>query len=181
MSSDNQRASARNGQVHPGAGLRERTQTDAGGGDTTHRDAYERVIAGQLPACSLSELRVIGVRLDRMARARAKYGPLDLSNDRRDWNREAAEENVDRAFYLDCDLIARQDEERAQLHADVAAELAAAESIVSVSVFDPSRSSEVITALRELRDSTPELDDREPWDTSDVDTDETDITGEVPR
>ena len=91
-------------------------------GDDTRRQALARWISSQLEACSLDELRILGVRLERFAKARAKYGPLGLSTDARDFAREAAEENVDRAFYRDCLLIAKQDEARAELERDVAAE-----------------------------------------------------------
>lgn len=104
-----------------------------------HKEAWERWITSQLRACSLDELRVIGVRLSRLARARAKYGPLNLSADPRNFRREAAEENVDRAFYLDCLLIARQDEN--------------GEGLFCVAVDEPS--SAVEAALRELRDAQP--------------------------
>lgn len=80
--------------------------------DTTQRDALERWIASQLPACSHDELRVIAVRVERMSKARAQYGELDLASDTRDFVREMAEENIDRAFYRDCLYVARQDEDR---------------------------------------------------------------------
>ncbi len=50
-----------------------------------------------------------------MMKARAQYGDLNLSSDTRDWLREAAEENIDRGFYRDCLLVAKQDEERERL------------------------------------------------------------------
>lgn len=79
------------------------------------RDALQRWIASQLGACSHDELRIIGVRVERMMKARAQYGDLNLSSDTRDWLREAAEENIDRGFYRDCLLVAKQDEERERL------------------------------------------------------------------
>ena len=82
------------------------------------RDALERWIACQLPACTHDELRVIGIRMERMAKARPEYGGLVIAADARDWKREAAEENVDRAFYADCLYIAKQDEERERIADD---------------------------------------------------------------
>lgn len=75
----------------------------------TPRDAWSRWIASQLPSCSLDELRVIGVRLVRMVRARADYGVLNLATDDRDFILEIAEENVDRAFYRDALYVATHD------------------------------------------------------------------------
>jgi hypothetical protein len=105
----------------------------------SRREAWARWIASQLVACSLDELRVIGVRVARLARARSKYGPLNLASDPRDFRREAAEENVDRAFYLDCLLIARQDEEGEGLYC-----IAADQPVAPVE-----------TGLAELRDAEP--------------------------
>jgi hypothetical protein len=77
--------------------------------------------------------------LSRLARARKKYGPLNLAADPRDFRREAAEENVDRAFYLDCLLIARQDELGEGLFC----------------VVPQSRSVAIEAGLAELRDAEP--------------------------
>jgi len=87
------------------------------------RDALARWLSAMLGDCSLDELRVIAVRVERMAKARAKYGPLDLATDKRDFVREAAEESIDRAFYLDAHYIRVQDEERAALHEAAGVEL----------------------------------------------------------
>lgn len=105
------------------------------------KDALARWLCAQITSCTFDELRVIAVRVERMAKARPHYGGLDLANDPRDFKREAAEENIDRGFYLDCLLVKRQDEERDRLRCEAADELA--------------RTNPVAKGLEELRDSKP--------------------------
>lgn len=69
----------------------------------------EQYLIAELKNCTNDEIRVLVVRMQRMAAARPRYGGLDLATDRRDFRREMAEEGVDRGFYEDCLYIARQD------------------------------------------------------------------------
>lgn len=62
-------------------------------------------IAATLPQmCEGELLPVLGI-CQRVNWAREKYGPLDLANDRRDWGREAYEEQLDGLFYLACGAL----------------------------------------------------------------------------
>lgn len=106
---------------------------------------------------------MLAVRLQRMARARPEYGYLDLSRDARDFAREAAEENVDRAFYLDCLLIAEQDEAYARLHQAADAELEAVSASLAggCSCRHPNVAcglhvDPIVAGLRELVERAPE-------------------------
>jgi hypothetical protein len=92
--------------------------------DITQRDALERSVAGRLIVCSHDELRVVDAVLNRLAIGRERYGHLVLQDDKRDWQREGAEELVDTAIYRACALISKQDTDRAALHEDVRSELA---------------------------------------------------------
>lgn len=57
------------------------------------------------------ELRVVEFMLRRIAdEGRARYGPLDLQSDRRDFKREAFEEWADGWFYLGVDAFQREDD-----------------------------------------------------------------------
>lgn len=69
----------------------------------------EQYLIAELEHCTNDEIRVLVVRMQRMAAARPQYGGLDLATDRRDFRREMAEEGIDRGFYEDCLYIARQD------------------------------------------------------------------------
>lgn len=71
----------------------------------TARDALERWIACQLPQFSYSELKTIAVRVERLAKAIADYGNLDLATDRRIWKLERAYEGVDEKWYEDAETV----------------------------------------------------------------------------
>ncbi|MGN6107087.1 MAG: hypothetical protein ACTHU0_18415 [Kofleriaceae bacterium] len=86
-------------------------------------DALLVELARRLALANRDERRVIDAILGRLELGRSLYGHLDLSKPR-DWEREAAEEVIDERFYRACDLIQRQDRERA---AAAAAEQKAAE------------------------------------------------------
>lgn len=77
------------------------------------RDACERELAGLLPMLSHDELRVVTVQVRRMIKiGREKYGPLDLSREKRDWATEAGLELSDRLFYDACEVIADMERNR---------------------------------------------------------------------
>lgn len=92
--------------------------------DTTHRDALERSIASRLPLLSHDELRVFDVQLERMLKiGRQNYSPLELTNDRRDWNTEISDEMSDALFYMCARTVADNDKRREQLAREAAEEL----------------------------------------------------------
>ena len=77
-----------------------------------------RVIAGlDSPPCSPAQLpiafsdlgpdesRVVEAVAARLRMGARQYGPLDVEGDRRDWRHEAAEEALDLAAYLACELL----------------------------------------------------------------------------
>lgn len=151
--------------------------------DTTQRDAIESALRQLLPLFNLDELRVLEFDALRLLKGRETYGPLDLSAPR-DWNHAEFEELVDARLYRTFAIIQAQDAQRAQLHADVAAEIAAAVPIAKA----PTASPRMLAAIRELRDASPlsifeSTPFEECWDTSDAETEivDTDITGEVAK
>jgi hypothetical protein len=75
--------------------------------DSTARDALERRIIETIRAAGFtySELATVAVRVHRLAKAKPDYGDLDLANDKRDFEVEAAFEGVDRAWYKDAKLV----------------------------------------------------------------------------
>src|SRR5262245_36798686 len=80
-----------------------------------NRDALERWIAGQLPACSHDELRVISWIVEGLVVGRRVYGPLDVHKDPRNFRQERAEEARDSLFYAACQVIAERDADRERI------------------------------------------------------------------
>ena len=73
-----------------------------------------RAIVDKLSHDELRVFRFNGRRVIDIGHA--KYGPLDLSNDRRDWKRERAEETADGVFFYDSLVqIAEADREQERL------------------------------------------------------------------
>ena len=57
------------------------------------------------PDLGPDESRVVEAVAARLRMGARQYGPLDLATDRRDWRHEAAEEALDLAAYLACELL----------------------------------------------------------------------------
>jgi hypothetical protein len=76
---------------------------------TPERDALEAEVVDIARQLSPDELRVVRFIASRMIRiGHGKYGPLDLSGDRRSWRRERSEETSDRVFYDSCVELAEE-------------------------------------------------------------------------
>jgi hypothetical protein len=65
------------------------------------RDELTAIVA----ALGTDEVRVLTVLARRLAVGRAAYGPLDIATDPRDWRAEGAQEALDLAVYLACELL----------------------------------------------------------------------------
>jgi hypothetical protein len=113
--------------------------------DALRQDALASSIAIRLPLCSLDELRVIDVILERVLKVgRDSYAPLDLARDERDWGREAADELADALFYLAAREVAATDRRLERLRCEAADEIA--------------RTNPVERGLAELRDAKPDFE-----------------------
>jgi hypothetical protein len=53
------------------------------------------------------ERRVLTMIARRLLDGRGSYGPLDIATDPRDWKAEGAQEALDLAVYLSCELLRR--------------------------------------------------------------------------
>lgn len=109
--------------------------------DKSRIDALARVIGVRLALCSEDELRVIDDLLGRLEKGRDDYGPLDLSRDDRDWNREEFEEQLDAALYRSFSRVRRRNEQRDRLACEAEDELA--------------RTNPIEKGLRELVEKAP--------------------------
>jgi hypothetical protein len=84
----------------------------------TARSDLELEFVSFAPQLSDDELRVLLVQARRMTRiGRGKYGPLDLTREKRDWNAEKAAEQADRLFYDSCSEVARAERKRERISA----------------------------------------------------------------
>jgi hypothetical protein len=98
--------------------------------DAVRHDALASSIAIRLPLCSLDELRVIDVILERVLKiGRDSYAPLDLARDERDWGAEAAAELADTLFYVAAREVAANDRRLERLRCAAADELARANPV----------------------------------------------------
>lgn len=79
--------------------------------DVSARDALEHLLIDTIRSAEFtySELATVMVRVHRLAKAKPDYGGLDLANDKRNFEVEAAFEGVDQAWYKDAKLVFEHD------------------------------------------------------------------------
>lgn len=65
-------------------------------------------VAIKLSRLNADELEAIDLLLEKLLAGKAKYGPLDLDTDQRDWLAEIVGEQLDTAFYVIFALIQRR-------------------------------------------------------------------------
>ena len=83
------------------------------------RRALHRQICGRLLMRSFDELRVVDSILTGLERGADTYGPLVISDDARDWQREADEELRDWAVYRAIGRLAIRDEKSERITAEI--------------------------------------------------------------